>query len=66
MATQRDSWSPSGLAGDMPDALAMAMGASGVYAVAENLGEVDASLADPVPRLTDRAARVARTWSPSR
>lgn len=45
---------------------AMAMGASGVYAVAENLGEVDASLADPVPRLTDRAARVARTWSPSR
>lgn len=45
---------------------AMAMGASAVYAVAETLGQIDESLADPVPHLTDRAARVAATWSPRR
>ncbi|GAA3613698.1 glycerate kinase [Marihabitans asiaticum] len=45
---------------------AMAMGASGVYAVAERLDDVDASLLDPVGSLADRAARVAATWSPQR
>ena len=45
---------------------AMAMGASGVYAVAESLADLDASLADPVPRLTARVSRVAATWSPGR
>lgn len=45
---------------------AMAMGAAGTYAVAERLDQVDRALLDPVGTLTDRAARVARTWSPRR
>lgn len=45
---------------------AMAMGASGVYAVAERADQVDAAMADPVGTLTDRVSRVAATWSPRR
>lgn len=45
---------------------AMAMGASGVYAVAERAGDVEAAMADPVGTLTARTARVAATWSPRR
>ncbi len=43
---------------------AMSVGVSGLYAVAERPGEVAGALADPAARLADRAARVARTWSP--
>lgn len=42
----------------------MALGVSGVYAVAERPGETDALLADPVGSLEARASRVAGTWSP--
>ncbi len=45
---------------------AMSIGVSGCYAVAENPDEVVAAHADPVGTLTDRAARVAATWSPHR
>ncbi|GAB3111284.1 glycerate kinase [Janibacter alkaliphilus] len=45
---------------------AMAMGASGVYAVAERPDQVEAAMADPVGTLTARTARVAATWSPRR
>ncbi|MGB8384166.1 MAG: glycerate kinase [Dermatophilaceae bacterium] len=45
---------------------AMAVGANGVYAVAEKPEQVPAALADPAGRLADRAERVARTWSPTR
>lgn len=45
---------------------AMAMGISGVYAVAERPDAVAAAMADPVGTLSARAARVARTWSPQR
>lgn len=44
---------------------AMAAGFSGVYAVADRVGEVPAALADPAGTLSARAARVARTWSPA-
>ena len=44
---------------------AMGAGLSGVYAVAERPDQVAAALAEPAKRLADRAARVARTWSPS-
>lgn len=43
----------------------MAMGAAGVYAVAETSADILALAADPVGRLRSRAARIARTWSPS-
>jgi glycerate kinase len=43
----------------------MELGISGTYAVAENPGQVEAALADPVGTLSARAARVASTWSPS-
>ncbi|MEO6999662.1 MAG: glycerate kinase [Terracoccus sp.] len=43
---------------------AMAGGISGVYAVAERRGQVEAMLDDPAGMLTARTARVARTWSP--
>lgn len=42
----------------------MAMGAAGVYAVAETSAEILALAADPVGRLQARAARIAGTWSP--
>jgi glycerate 2-kinase len=42
----------------------MELGISGTYAVAENPGQVEAALADPVGTLSARAARVASTWSP--
>jgi glycerate kinase len=42
----------------------MELGISGMYAVAENSGQVEAALADPVGTLSARAARVASTWSP--
>ena len=45
---------------------AMALGLSGTYAVADNPGEVEAAMADPVSTLAGRAARVAATWSPTR
>lgn len=45
---------------------AMAMGASGVYAVADRESEVEAAMADPVGTLAARTARVAATWSPRR
>jgi len=44
----------------------MGLGLSGAYAVAERPEQLDAALADPVGTLTDRAARVAATWSPAR
>lgn len=44
----------------------MAMGISGCYAVAETPEQVEAAMLDPVATLRDRAARVARTWSPAR
>src|SRR6478735_9122194 len=44
---------------------AMTAGLSGVYAVAERPDQVAAALAEPAARLTDRTARVARTWSPT-
>lgn len=40
-----------------------ALGVSSAYSVAEVVGSVAASLADPVAALTQAAARVARTWS---
>lgn len=43
----------------------MAAGLAAVYAVADRPDQVAASLADPVGQLAARAARVARTWSPS-
>ncbi len=45
---------------------AMTLGVSGCYAVAGSPDEVAAAHADPVGTLTDRAARVAATWSPRR
>ena len=36
------------------------------YAVADSRAEVEAMVADPVPTLAARTARVARTWSPPR
>lgn len=44
----------------------MAAGVSGCYAVAANPDQVADAMADPVGTLADRAARVARTWSPRR
>jgi len=44
----------------------MSLGLSGCYAVAETPEQVDAAMADPVGTLTERVARVARTWSPRR
>ncbi|HEU5144066.1 MAG TPA: glycerate kinase, partial [Dermatophilaceae bacterium] len=43
---------------------AMSVGLAGVYAVADRPDQVPAALADPEGTLADRAARVARTWSP--
>lgn len=45
---------------------AMSVGINGLYAVADTADQVSAALADPAGRLADRAARVARTWSPRR
>lgn len=45
---------------------AMSLGLSGSYAVAERYEDVERSMADPVGTLSDRAARVATTWSPRR
>lgn len=45
---------------------AMSVGLSGTYALAERPDQVDAAMLDPVAALEARAARVARTWSPSR
>lgn len=42
-----------------------AAGVAAAYAVAEGPEQVAAALADPARTLADRAARVARTWSPS-
>lgn len=42
----------------------MALGASGVYAVAQSQAQVLELLADPVGRVRARAARIAGTWSP--
>jgi len=42
----------------------MGIGLSGMYAVAPGPRQEEAAFADPVGTLTDRAARVARTWSP--
>lgn len=42
----------------------MEMGISGTYAVAENLTQVAAALADPAGTLSARTTRVATTWSP--
>lgn len=42
----------------------MALGISGVYAVAENPAQVAAALADPAGTLSARTERVATTWSP--
>ena len=44
----------------------MGLGLSGTYAVAERPAQLEAAVADPVGTLTDRAARVAATWSPAR
>lgn len=43
---------------------AMSLGLSGSYAVADRYEDVERSMADPVGTLSDRAARVATTWSP--
>lgn len=45
---------------------AMALGLSGMYAVAETPAEVEAAVADPVGTLAARVARIATTWSPRR
>lgn len=45
---------------------AMAMGASGVYAVAESDEQLEAAMSDPVGTLAARTSRVAATWSPRR
>jgi glycerate 2-kinase len=42
----------------------MALGISGVYAVAESPDQVAGAMADPAGTLSARAARVATTWSP--
>jgi glycerate kinase len=42
----------------------MALGISGIYAVAEDPGQVATALADPAGTLSARTARVAATWSP--
>jgi glycerate kinase len=42
----------------------MELGVSGAYAVAENLAQVTAALADPAGTLRARTTRVATTWSP--
>jgi glycerate kinase len=44
----------------------MALGISGIYAVAENPEQIAASLADPGGTLSARTMRVATTWSPRR
>lgn len=44
----------------------IAAGIHGAYAVAETPADVPGALAEPAARLADRAARVARTWSPAR
>ena len=44
----------------------MGLGISGSYAVAETPEELEAAMLDPVGTLRARAARVARTWSPTR
>lgn len=44
---------------------AMAVGLSGVYAVADRPDQVPAALADPAGTLAARVERVARTWSPA-
>ena len=44
----------------------MELGISGIYAVAENTGQVAGALADPAGTLSARTARVASTWSPRR
>jgi glycerate kinase len=43
-----------------------AAGISAAYAVASTPAGVEAALADPAGTLTERAAAVARTWSPPR
>ena len=43
----------------------MSLGLSGMYAVASDPRQEEAAFADPVGTLRERAARVARTWSPS-
>lgn len=43
---------------------AMALGVSGVYAVADRPDEVERLESDPVGSLTARTTRLARTWSP--
>ncbi len=43
---------------------AMSLGLSGTYAVADRTEHVERSMADPVGTLTERAVRVAATWSP--
>ena len=42
----------------------MELGISGIYAVAQNPGQVAGALADPAGTLSARTARVASTWSP--
>jgi glycerate 2-kinase len=44
----------------------MTMGLAGCYVLADHSRDVEALLADPVATLTERTARVARTWSPTR
>lgn len=44
----------------------MGAGISGSYAVAADAEGIARAMADPVGTLTERAARVARTWSPRR
>ncbi|MGL5864647.1 MAG: glycerate kinase family protein [Dermatophilaceae bacterium] len=44
----------------------MALGLAGAYAVVEHPEDLEAMVADPVSTLRSRAARVARTWSPTR
>jgi glycerate kinase len=44
----------------------MALGISGLYAVAETAAQAEAAAADPVGTLAARSARVAATWSPQR
>jgi glycerate kinase len=44
----------------------MALGVTGSYAVADRPEDVPQALADPVGTLTERARRLAGTWSPAR
>jgi glycerate 2-kinase len=44
----------------------MALGISGIYAVAEDPAQVAGALADPAGTLSARTERVATTWSPHR